>query len=134
MWKFNSGSDKRVKNPDGSWAEARPSSNPNFEARGTAGDRPPIAPFQARSLLQDYYKNQGIVPEGEWEDFLAALRKPLPITFRITGKSHRVPACLPASLLLPAQEPQRGPLLPIGPLQAPATLPTTSGTSCRTTS
>ena len=28
---------------------------------------------------------QGIVPEGEWEDFLEALRKPLPTTFRING-------------------------------------------------
>lgn len=27
----------------------------------------------------------GIVPEGEWDAFLAALRKQLPVTFRITG-------------------------------------------------
>ena len=25
------------------------------------------------------------MPEGEWEDFLEALRKPLPTTFRING-------------------------------------------------
>jgi len=28
---------------------------------------------------------QGIVPEGEWEDFVDCLRRPLPITFRING-------------------------------------------------
>ena len=28
---------------------------------------------------------QGIVPEGEWQDFMAALRRTLPTTFRING-------------------------------------------------
>ncbi len=29
--------------------------------------------------------SQGIVPEGEWEEFMAALRRPLPAAFRING-------------------------------------------------
>lgn len=28
---------------------------------------------------------QGIVPDGEWDAFLATLRRPLPVTFRING-------------------------------------------------
>lgn len=36
-------------------------------------------------LFEEYYRGQGIVPEGEFDAFLAALRKPLPITFRING-------------------------------------------------
>lgn len=42
----------------------RPSSNAAFEA---------------------YYKEQGFVPEGEWDDFLDALKRELPTTFRVTG-------------------------------------------------
>uniref|UniRef100_A0A6J0TW73 tRNA (cytosine(34)-C(5))-methyltransferase n=3 Tax=Pogona vitticeps TaxID=103695 RepID=A0A6J0TW73_9SAUR len=41
------------------------------------------------ALFEHYYSKLGIVPEGEWESFLAALREPLPATLRITGyKSH----------------------------------------------
>eukprot|EP01135_Chromosphaera_perkinsii_P011777 Nk52_evm23s2496 gene=Nk52_evmTU23s2496 len=32
-----------------------------------------------------YYKLQGIVPEGEWDDFIAAFQRILPTTFRLTG-------------------------------------------------
>ncbi len=28
---------------------------------------------------------QGIIPENEWDLFISTLRKPLPVTFRITG-------------------------------------------------
>ena len=35
--------------------------------------------------FEAYYQAQGIVPAGEWGAFMAALRKPLPVTFRITG-------------------------------------------------
>ncbi|CAH1268835.1 NSUN2 [Branchiostoma lanceolatum] len=39
--------------------------------------------------FEKFYKEQGIVPEGEWDKFLEGLRSPLPATFRITGyKSH----------------------------------------------
>lgn len=31
---------------------------------------------------------QDIVPEGEWEQFVEVLRKPLPITFRINGSGR----------------------------------------------
>ncbi|KAK2166787.1 hypothetical protein LSH36_35g04062 [Paralvinella palmiformis] len=35
--------------------------------------------------FESYYQMQHIVPEGEWDSFIDALRKPLPATFRITG-------------------------------------------------
>uniref|UniRef100_A0A670Y3H0 tRNA (cytosine(34)-C(5))-methyltransferase n=1 Tax=Pseudonaja textilis TaxID=8673 RepID=A0A670Y3H0_PSETE len=38
---------------------------------------------------EHYYGQLGIVPQEEWESFLATLREPLPATLRITGyKSH----------------------------------------------
>ncbi|CAG9465601.1 unnamed protein product [Pedinophyceae sp. YPF-701] len=37
------------------------------------------------AAFEDYYKRQGIVEETEWEDFMTALRTPLPLTFRING-------------------------------------------------
>ncbi|XP_062986267.1 RNA cytosine C(5)-methyltransferase NSUN2 [Elgaria multicarinata webbii] len=41
------------------------------------------------ALFEQYYGKLGIVPQGEWESFMAALREPLPATLRITGyKSH----------------------------------------------
>lgn len=32
-----------------------------------------------------YYKQQGIVPDDEWDQFIQALHDPLPTTFRITS-------------------------------------------------
>ncbi|XP_066479804.1 RNA cytosine C(5)-methyltransferase NSUN2 isoform X2 [Tiliqua scincoides] len=41
------------------------------------------------ALFERYYGELGIIPQGEWESFMAALREPLPATLRITGyKSH----------------------------------------------
>ncbi|VDI46904.1 tRNA (cytosine34-C5)-methyltransferase, partial [Mytilus galloprovincialis] len=34
---------------------------------------------------EQYYKEQGIIKEAEWEAFLESMRQPLPTTFRITG-------------------------------------------------
>ena len=36
-------------------------------------------------LFEDYYKELGLVPEGEFEQFMDAMREPLPATIRITG-------------------------------------------------
>lgn len=32
-----------------------------------------------------FFQKQEIIPENEWDDFMAALRRELPSTFRITG-------------------------------------------------
>ncbi|KAM9384028.1 RNA cytosine C(5)-methyltransferase NSUN2 [Pholidichthys leucotaenia] len=40
-------------------------------------------------LFESYYKELGLIPEGEFEQFMEAMREPLPATIRITGyKSH----------------------------------------------
>ena len=39
----------------------------------------------SNEAFEEYYRVQGVVPEGEWDAFVASLRKPLPITFRING-------------------------------------------------
>lgn len=36
-------------------------------------------------LFEQYYKEQGLVPDGEFEQFMEAMREPLPATIRITG-------------------------------------------------
>lgn len=36
-------------------------------------------------LFEHYYKEQGLVPEGEFEQFMESMREPLPATIRITG-------------------------------------------------
>ncbi|GLC44395.1 hypothetical protein PLESTB_000474300 [Pleodorina starrii] len=37
------------------------------------------------AAFEEYYRAQGVIPDGEWPDFLATLRRPLPVTFRING-------------------------------------------------
>ncbi|KAK6490465.1 RNA cytosine-C(5)-methyltransferase NSUN2-like [Huso huso] len=45
--------------------------------------------IKENKLFEQYYQELKIVPEGEWEQFMEALREPLPATIRITGyKSH----------------------------------------------
>ncbi|XP_071785595.1 RNA cytosine-C(5)-methyltransferase NSUN2-like [Asterias amurensis] len=39
--------------------------------------------------FEAYYKEQNIVPEEEWDNFMSTLKEELPVTFRITGyRSH----------------------------------------------
>uniref|UniRef100_A0A452I731 tRNA (cytosine(34)-C(5))-methyltransferase n=1 Tax=Gopherus agassizii TaxID=38772 RepID=A0A452I731_9SAUR len=55
--------------------------------QGWEGGYPEIV--KENALFERYYRELRIVPEGEWEPFMAALREPLPATLRITGyKSH----------------------------------------------
>lgn len=54
---------------------------------GWEGGYPEIV--KENKLFEHYYQELRIVPEGEWEQFMGALRQPLPATLRITGyKSH----------------------------------------------
>ncbi|KAM0791035.1 hypothetical protein ACM66B_004331 [Microbotryomycetes sp. NB124-2] len=41
--------------------------------------------------FESYYKAQNIVPQDEWEQLMAALREPLPTTFRITASRDIAP-------------------------------------------
>ncbi|XP_053323270.1 RNA cytosine C(5)-methyltransferase NSUN2 [Spea bombifrons] len=57
------------------------------EQAAWAGGYPEI--IKENKLFEHYYQELKIVPEGEWEQFMSALREPLPSTIRITGyKSH----------------------------------------------
>eukprot|EP00198_Chlamydomonas_reinhardtii_P014070 XP_001703407.1 tRNA-(m5C) methyltransferase [Chlamydomonas reinhardtii] len=42
----------------------------------------------SNAAFEEYYLAQNIVPEGEWGAFLAALKRPLPVTFRINGSGR----------------------------------------------
>ncbi|XP_030065475.1 RNA cytosine C(5)-methyltransferase NSUN2 isoform X2 [Microcaecilia unicolor] len=54
---------------------------------GWEGGYPEIV--KENKLFEHYYQELKIVPEGEWNQFMEALREPLPATIRITGyKSH----------------------------------------------
>ncbi|KAK2489119.1 hypothetical protein MC885_013383 [Smutsia gigantea] len=54
---------------------------------GWEGGYPEIV--KENKLFEHYYRELKIVPEGEWDQFMEALREPLPATLRITGyKSH----------------------------------------------
>ncbi|TMS17941.1 tRNA (cytosine(34)-C(5))-methyltransferase [Larimichthys crocea] len=45
--------------------------------------------IKENKLFEHYYKELGLVPDGEFEQFMEAMREPLPATIRITGyKSH----------------------------------------------
>ncbi|XP_007951453.1 RNA cytosine C(5)-methyltransferase NSUN2 [Orycteropus afer afer] len=56
-------------------------------AAGWEGGYPEI--IKENKLFEHYYQELKIVPEEEWEQFMGALREPLPATLRITGyKSH----------------------------------------------
>eukprot|EP00250_Pteridium_aquilinum_P019790 c24573_g1_i1 orf=108-2924(+) len=46
-------------------------------------------PFVTESpVFEQYYKKQLIVPEEEWDDFLAILRRPLPAVFRVNSSGQ----------------------------------------------
>ncbi|KAF4790138.1 tRNA (cytosine(34)-C(5))-methyltransferase [Turdus rufiventris] len=60
---------------------------PDASLQGWAGGYPEIV--KENELFERYYRELGIVPAGEWDAFMAALREPLPATLRITGyRSH----------------------------------------------
>ena len=42
----------------------------------------------SNAAFEEYYKAQGVVPEGEWDLFMDALRAALPTTFRINGSGR----------------------------------------------
>nr|XP_034956918.1 RNA cytosine-C(5)-methyltransferase NSUN2-like [Zootoca vivipara] len=60
---------------------------PNTREKGPGGWLENCYPeiVKENELFELYYGKQGIVPPGEWESFMAALREPLPATLRITG-------------------------------------------------
>uniref|UniRef100_A0A3P9ML37 tRNA (cytosine(34)-C(5))-methyltransferase n=1 Tax=Oryzias latipes TaxID=8090 RepID=A0A3P9ML37_ORYLA len=67
--------------------QRNPKPNPGRENAGWGAGYADIV--KENKLFEQYYKEQGLVPEGEFEQFMEAMREPLPATIRITGyKSH----------------------------------------------
>lgn len=56
---------------------------PSLSRQGWEGGYPEI--IKENKLFEHYYQELKIVPEGEWDQFMDALREPLPATLRITG-------------------------------------------------
>ncbi|CAF4011319.1 unnamed protein product [Rotaria sp. Silwood2] len=65
---------------------AQPTTN---EDQTTPDDQPRVNKYEdivkENALLEKYYKAMHLVPDDEWDAFLAALKEPLPVTFRVTG-------------------------------------------------
>uniref|UniRef100_A0A1D1ZIH6 tRNA (Cytosine(34)-C(5))-methyltransferase n=2 Tax=Anthurium amnicola TaxID=1678845 RepID=A0A1D1ZIH6_9ARAE len=73
IWKYNNDG-KRNGDEDGAKLDH---SNPSWQ------------PFTTEnSAFEEYYKEQGIVPEEEWNEFISFLRKPLPAAFRINSSGQ----------------------------------------------
>ena len=51
----------------------------------------------ANERFEKYYRAQKIIPDEEWEDFMSALRRPLPSTFRVAGHRQSVFNFVPLS-------------------------------------
>jgi multisite-specific tRNA:(cytosine-C5)-methyltransferase len=60
----------------------RDGAGPNDDGRDT--DLMDKSSFKNERFFS-YYKAQKIIPDSEWEDFLEAMRRPLPTTFRVAG-------------------------------------------------
>ncbi|CAL9127234.1 unnamed protein product [Musa textilis] len=62
--------------------ETKQSRSDDRSAEGESN--PTWQPFATQNPgFEEYYKEQGIVPEDEWEEFICVLQKPLPAAFRI---------------------------------------------------
>eukprot|EP00249_Psilotum_nudum_P015141 c25184_g2_i1 orf=2-310(-) len=68
---------------DNVWKKSR--SECSQDAANSAGWQPFV---KESPMFEQYYKEQGIVLEQEWDFFLATLRKSLPATFRINASGQ----------------------------------------------
>ncbi|KAJ0233415.1 S-adenosyl-L-methionine-dependent methyltransferases superfamily protein [Hirschfeldia incana] len=68
----------------------RPKTDPTVDASDNAvADRPNWQPIPTDNPnFEEYYKEQGIVKEEEWDVFMEILRKPLPAAFRVNSNSQ----------------------------------------------
>ncbi|XP_055715572.1 tRNA (cytosine(34)-C(5))-methyltransferase [Phlebotomus papatasi] len=79
--------DKRKKNNTNPFAQ-RKRDKRNNEENGQKRDRrsePYVEIVRENESFFKYYKQQGIVPESDWETFVKSLQSNLPTAFRVTG-------------------------------------------------
>ncbi|KAF0906329.1 hypothetical protein E2562_009691 [Oryza meyeriana var. granulata] len=69
------------------WRHTLRPAPPVVVARGEANPSWQPPPLE-NPAFEEYYKEQRIVREEEWDDFIGVLRKPLPATFRINASFH----------------------------------------------
>ncbi|XP_068637636.1 uncharacterized protein [Aristolochia californica] len=68
-------------NKENVWKRTRP--------EASESDSPAWEPFATQNTgFEEYYKEQLIVPEDEWDEFIRMLRKPLPAAFRINSSGQ----------------------------------------------
>ena len=58
-----------------------------------AGEYPPAHTYES-AAFDEYYRAQGLVPPAEWDEFKAALKRPLGIAFRILYRHSSECFCL----------------------------------------
>lgn len=83
VWKHNNNPKKTrpVDEANNDDPNSNPNPNPNPNTKWE--------PFISQNTgFEEYYKEQGIVPEEEWEEFMCLLRKPLPAAFRINSSGQ----------------------------------------------
>ncbi|KAG0476269.1 hypothetical protein HPP92_013110 [Vanilla planifolia] len=75
VWKYGNKKTRAEEELAATDSSARVDRNPSWE------------PFATQNAgFEEYYKEQGIVPKEEWEEFNSLLRKPLPAAFRINAR------------------------------------------------
>jgi len=66
--------------------EGKPSKAPGGYAAADGDDGYPAPHVLESAEFSKYYTGLGLVPEGEWDAFIAALQTPLGVSFRISGR------------------------------------------------
>ncbi|XP_052816102.1 RNA cytosine-C(5)-methyltransferase NSUN2-like [Mya arenaria] len=80
--KKQSARNSRPKRSKEEW-EAMKKENPELAGKGY------VLALKKNEMFERYYSGIGIVPDGEWDAFMGAMREPLPTTFRVTGSRNQ---------------------------------------------
>lgn len=76
--------DFRKSNRPNAWVQDEDEGGQGDNGSGS-GNKKPSGDLQSNEAFELYYRSQNIMPEAQFPEFLAALRRPLPLTFRVNG-------------------------------------------------